>query len=125
MTIAFSCVLIAALLPYIWTGLAKISQPNFNNHQPRKFLEKLTGWGQRAKWAQDNSFEAFPAFAAAVIIASYIGKIDPNTLNMLTILFILCRLLHGIFYITNQATLRSIVWLIGIGSWVNMFIASA
>ncbi len=125
MTIAYSCVLIAALMPYLWTGLAKISKANYDNHQPREFLKQLDGWGQRANWAQKNSFEAFPAFAAAVIIASMIGHIEQSTLDKLALLFIASRLLHGFFYITNLATLRSIVWLIGIGSWVSIFILSA
>ncbi len=125
MTIAYWCVFITALMPYLWAGLAKISTPNFNNHEPRHFLNQLEGWGQRANWAQSNSFEAFPAFAAAVIIASHIGNINANTLNNFALLFVVCRLLHGIFYITNQATLRSLVWLISIGSWVSIFILSA
>ena len=125
MTIAYWCVFITALMPYLWTSLAKFSKPNFNNYEPRRFLNKLDGWGQRANWAQANSFEAFPAFAAAVIIASIIGNINSNTLNNLAVLFVLCRFLHGIFYITNQATLRSLVWLVSIGSWVSIFILSA
>lgn len=124
MTIAYWCVFIAAILPYVWTGLAKISKPDYDNHQPRGFLSQLKGWGQRANWAQTNSFEAFPAFAAAVIIANLIGNINPDTLDTLAMLFIVCRLLYGIFYIANKATLRSLIWLVGIGSWVSIFILS-
>ena len=124
MTTAYWCVLIAALMPYLWTGLAKIAMPKFNNHQPRIFLEKLDGWGQRANWAQINSFEAFPAFAAAVIIASQIGNIKPDTLNTLAIVFVIARLCYGIFYLANLAGFRSLAWLIGIGSWVSMFVLS-
>ena len=125
MTIAYWCVLIAALLPYLWTGLAKISKPHFNNNEPRIFLDKLEGWGQRANWAQQNSFEAFPVFAVAVIIANQIGSINPNTLDNLAITFIIARIFYGIFYLTNQATLRSIVWSIGAASWLSMFVLSA
>ncbi len=124
MTIAYSCVFIAALIPYIWAGLAKASKPKYNNYEPRVFLDKLDGWGQRANWAQANSFEAFPAFAAAVIIASHIAAINPDTLDKLAILFVITRVLYGIFYITNYAALRSIAWLIGISSWISIFILS-
>lgn len=124
MTIAYWCVLIAALLPYVWVVMAKVSKPGFNNHQPRIFLDTLDGWGQRANWAQVNSFEAFPAFAAAVIIASQIAVIEQGTLNALAALFIVCRVLYGVFYITDRATLRSLVWFVGVASWVSMLALS-
>eukprot|EP01035_Chromulina_nebulosa_P035064 gene35064-47116_t len=41
---------------------------DFDNAAPRVMLAKLDGWRQRANWAQLNGFEAFPPFAAAVII---------------------------------------------------------
>ena len=125
MTIAFWCVLVAALMPYIWTISAKASRPGFDNSKPRIFLNGLQGWGERANWAQVNSFEAFPAFAAAVVIASIIGNIVPETLDKLALLFIVCRILYGCFYLANLATLRSIVWIISVGSWVSIFILSA
>ena len=125
MTIAYWCVLAAAIIPYIWAITAKASKPGFNNNKPRIFLNELKGWGQRANWAQANSFEAFPAFAAAVIIGSVVSNVEQNTLDALALLFVTCRLLHGIFYITDKATLRSIVWFIGISSWVSIFVLSA
>jgi uncharacterized MAPEG superfamily protein len=112
-------------MPYAWTIAAKASKPKFDNSQPRVFLSGLQGWGERANWVQINSFEAFPVFAAAVIIASQIGKIDPATLNMLALLFVVCRIAYGICYVTDKATLRSLVWFIGTGLWVSMFILSA
>ena len=125
MTIAYWCVLAAAIIPYIWAITAKASKPGFNNNKPRIFLNDLEGWGQRANWAQANSFEAFPAFAAAIIIGSVVSNVEQNTLDALALLFVICRLLHGIFYITDKATLRSIVWFIGISSWVSIFVLSA
>lgn len=125
MTTAYWCVLIAALMPYIWTAAAKLSGPGFDNKKPRVFLGELQGWGERANWSQMNSFEAFPAFAAAVIIATQIGHIEAVVLDMLAVVFIVCRFLHGLFYIIDRDTLRSIVWLVGIGSWVSIFVMSA
>ena len=71
MTTAYWCVLIAAYLPIAWTGMAKFGAggKDFDNAAPRAMLAKLDGWRQRANWAQLNGFEAFPPFAAAVIIA--------------------------------------------------------
>ena len=125
MTIAFWCVLIAAVMPYVWGSAAKASKPKYNNYQPRNFLNSLEGWGQRANWAQQNSLEAFPVFAAAVIIASMVGKINPATLDLLAIGFIISRIGYGACYLTNLATLRSLVWFAGLACCIGMFALSA
>lgn len=123
MTLAYWCVFIAALLPYGFTVLAKTG-PGFNNHTPREYLERTQGWRKRAHWAQLNGFEAFPAFAAAVIIA-HLQTVPQFTLNALAITFITTRLLHGIFYLANLATLRSLFWGLGFVCVVALFILSA
>ncbi|NRB36869.1 MAG: MAPEG family protein [Pseudomonadales bacterium] len=64
------------------------------------------------------------AFSSAVIIASVVSNIEKNTLDALALLFVACRLLHGILYITDKATFRSIVWFISICSWVSIFVLS-
>ena len=124
MTIAYWSVFIVALLPYVWTITAKASRSGYDNNKPRVFLSELSGRGARANWAQQNAFEAFPAFAAAVIIASQIAKINASTLDTLAIIFVVCRLLHGVFYVMDKAVLRSLVWMIGMGSWVSMLMLS-
>ena len=124
MTTAYWCVFIAAILPYVWTITAKVTIKHFDNSQPRIALAALEGWPQRANWAQMNSFESFPPFAAAVIIATLIGKIDPSMLNNLAVLFVICRVLHGLSYLANQAIIRSSAWLVSICAWVTIFILS-
>ena len=124
MTIAYWCILISALLPYIWAALAKLSKPGLDNREPRIFLDNLDGWGQRAHWTQLNGFETFPAFAAAVIVGSLVNNIEQIYLDSLAALFVVCRVLHGVFYVLNMATLRSTVWLISMGSWIGIFVLS-
>ncbi len=75
MTAAYWCVLIAAYMPVIWT-IAKLTASEFGdaeNRAPRRYLEELSGWRRHAHWAQLNALEAFPPFAAAVIIAHLRG----------------------------------------------------
>jgi uncharacterized MAPEG superfamily protein len=120
MTVAYWCVLIAAFLPLLFTGMAKFSGKGFNNRTPRAFQERLEGFRQRAHWAHLNSFEAFPPFAAAVIIAHQL-QFAQGRLDQLAMAFIVLRLLYGVLYIVNQATLRSVVWLAAVGCWVAMF----
>jgi uncharacterized MAPEG superfamily protein len=123
-TIAYWCVLAAALLPYAFTSFAKFSGPGFNNYKPREFLEKLDGARKRAHWAQLNSFESFPMFAAAVIIAHQLHA-EQSTLNLLAIAYVALRAFYGIFYIANKAPLRSLVWFASMGCIVGLFVISA
>jgi uncharacterized MAPEG superfamily protein len=112
------------LMPIVWAGVAKAGARNFDNARPREFLAGLQGWRQRANWAQTNSYESFPAFAAGVIIAHLAGAAQP-TIDMLALGHVLARLLYGIFYITDRATLRSLVWVAGLGCIIGLFVAAA
>lgn len=119
MTIGYWCVLVAALLPYVFTLVAK-SDGRYNNYSPREYLEKQEGFRKRSHWAQLNGFEAFPPFAAAVIIAHLAGTAQ-NTIDMLAISFIVIRVLYGVLYIANVAALRSVVWMAGLAVVVALF----
>lgn len=123
MTIAYWCVLLAALLPIVWAACAKIGGEGFDNAYPRAYLRSLSGWRLRAHWAQENSYEAFPPFAAGVVIAHLVN--GPSVMiDTLALLFLAARILHGIFYIRDQSTLRSLVWLAGFGSVIALFVTA-
>ncbi len=124
MTLAYWCVLIAALLPYLLVSAAKFAGGRYDNHAPREFLDKQDGWRKRASWAQLNSFEAFPPFAAAVIIAHQL-QADQATVDIIALGFVICRGLYGICYIFDKATPRSLVWALGMGCTVALFIVAA
>ncbi len=124
MTTAYWCVLAAALLPFLFTGIAKFSGPGFNNYKVRDFQAGLTGWRQRAHWAHLNSFEAFPPFAAAVIIAHVAGA-PQDRVDLLALAFIGCRLVYAALYIANKAPLRSIVWALGLACVIGLFVVAA
>ena len=126
MTVALWCILIAIFLPYVCTGVAKISGGYRlkDNHDPRGFLDSLEGLGRRANAAQLNSFEVTPAFAAAVIVAHLAGNAELVTINVLAVLFITSRLLYIICYLADWATLRSLMWFVGMGLIVSFFVVS-
>ena len=113
MNTAICCVLIAGALPYVWIVYAKLVGRAFNNRAPRLALSKLEGAPARAHWAHLNAFEAFPFFAAAVILAMY-RDVDQSTVDSYALVFIAARVLHGIFYVADWASLRSLVWFIGL-----------
>ena len=107
---AYWCVLIVALLPYVWTVVAKAGGGRFDNRNPRAWLAKQDDpRRQRANAAQLNGFEAFPAFAASVLMAQLAG-VDVARIALLAIIFVACRVLHGVFYVANIHLMRSLVW---------------
>ncbi|MFA6312956.1 MAG: MAPEG family protein [Sterolibacterium sp.] len=121
MTFAFWCILAATVLPYVWGTLSKASK-RYDNSQPR--LQQKTGWRQRADWAQQNSWEAFGPFAAAVLMAHWLHVAQP-TIDLLAGLFILCRIAYGVAYIMNLATLRSLIWTGGVVCVLGLYVAAA
>jgi uncharacterized MAPEG superfamily protein len=115
-TVAYWCVLIAALLPYVCAYLAKYqgfgkprSQGGFDNRDPRGWLARQDGWKARANAAQANSFEALPLFIGAVIIAHQLGA--PQTrLDILAVLFVTLRIIYIVMYVAGLPTTRSAIW---------------
>ncbi len=115
-TFAYWCVFLAALLPIFCAGLAKwgtFGKPRreggFDNHLPRQWLANQTGWRARANAAQANSFEALPFFIGAVVIAHQLGA-PQMSLDVLSFVYIVMRLLFIMMYVTDVALVRTIAW---------------
>jgi uncharacterized MAPEG superfamily protein len=123
MTIALWCVLVAGILPVIATSIAK-SKPGYDNNNPRAWLANQEGFRQRANAAQNNSFEAFPFFAAGVLTAHYLQAAQ-STVDALALTFIAARVLYLVCYVADWAALRSLVWFVAYGSTIALFIAAA
>lgn len=124
MTIAFWCVLIAALMPIALAGISKAGDRSFDNRRPRDWYQTVGGYRQRAWWAQQNSLEAFPVFAAAVIIAHVAGA-EPGRIDLLAVTFIVARLIFAACYLADQHLLRSLAWLVGMGCCIALFVIAA
>ncbi len=125
MTLAYACVLIAALLPYVWTVVAKSGGQRFDNRDPRQWLEKQENPRvRRADAAQKNAFEAFPAFAAGVLMAQLAG-VDAQRIGWLASAFVVFRVLHGLFYVGNKASLRSLAWFGGFACVIALLAMAA
>lgn len=108
-------ILIACLLPYVFAMIAK-KTAGFkakDNQHPRDFLAKTTGLAARANAAQQNSFESLPLFIAAILMAEYM-VISQTVIMTFGMAYIVLRILYGICYLANWATLRSIVWLLSL-----------
>ena len=125
MAIAYWCILVAALLPYVWVYVAKSSGERYNNRDPRAWQARQTNpRSLRAHAAHLNGFEAFPVFVAGVLMAQMAG-VAPATINALAIGFVVARALHGALYIANQHYLRSLAWLAGFACAIALIVLAA
>lgn len=123
MNIAHLCVAVAAALPYLFVGYAKGQRGYLaggGNRDPRAYAASIEGARKRAYNAHLNGFEAFPAFAAAVLLAEASGAAQ-GTVDLLALVFIAARVAHGLLYIADQSTLRSVVWSVGMGCVLGLF----
>ncbi len=121
MTIAFWCVLVAAILPYVPFSFAAGA---VDQRAPRKAVAQLEGLPARAHGAHLNAFEAFPPFAAAVIISHL--AIGANSLaNGLAITFIIVRVAHMGFYLGDRPPLRSAAFFVGLIIDIVIFVHAA
>ena len=123
MKLSLWCVFVAGLLPYISAGIAKWGFKQFDNNNPRAWLSQQTGFRARANAAQQNSFEAFPFFAASVLIA-YQLQAPTNLINLLSVVFVASRVAYIYSYVADKANLRSLCWLVGIVSVISIFVLS-
>jgi uncharacterized MAPEG superfamily protein len=110
-------------MPLVFAGYAKFSSKGYDNKSPREFLEKLQGRAKRAHFAQLNSFEAFPAFAAAVIVAHLAG-VGQSYITALAVIFLIFRVFYGICYISDKHSLRSTFWFGGFFCVLALFISA-
>ena len=133
MIVAFWCVLIAAVLPILCSYLAKFGgaapagdggSTRFDNHEPRAWLARQTGSRGRANAAQQNSFEAFPFFAAGVVIA-VLQHVAVSTIDTCAIVFVVARCAFIAFYLADRPALRSAAFGLGFASCVVLFLFAA
>lgn len=123
---AYWCILVAAVLPYLWVFIAKTSGDRFDNSDPRGWIARQTNPRvHRANAAQLNGYEAFAPFAASVVLAQLAG-VDPQRIAWLAVAFVAFRIVHGIIYISGIASvLRSLVWTAGFACVLALLVLAA
>ncbi len=110
MTIAFWCVLAAAILPYLSVGFAKYGPGSaYDNNHPRQGEDQLTGLRARALGAHKNGFETFPFFAVAVLAATQMGAAG-HRLDQMAMAWVVLRVAYLGFYLAGRGAIRSLVW---------------
>ena len=130
MILAYWCVLLAGILPLICSYVAKFGgvasgaageAARFDNHEPRAWLAKQTGFRARANAAQANSFEAFPFFAVGVVIA-VAQHVPIAPIDALAVVFVVARILYIACYIGDRPRLRSPLWLVGFLATIGLYL---
>lgn len=94
----------------------------YDNRHPRAQQATLTGWGARAVAAHLNGFETFAPFAAAVLVAHIAGG-SPGWVDGLAVTFVVSRLVYLICYLSDLASLRSAVWVVGWFATMGLFLS--
>ena len=69
----------------------------------------------RALGAHINGIEAFPFFAAAVLLAEF-RQLPQHWIDELAIAFVVVRLFFVIAYVGNRSTIRTLLWNPGYGA---------
>ncbi|MCS4508770.1 MAPEG family protein [Xylophilus ampelinus] len=111
-TIAYWCVLAAALLPILCAVVAKAGAQGYDNRSPRVWAEGVRGWRARAMAAQQNGFESLPFFIGAVVVAHQLAA-PQGRLDLLAVGWVLVRVAYSAIYIAGGGAARSAVYALG------------
>ena len=74
-----------------------------------------------ARQAQHNAFEAFPFFAAAVVLGLFMSM-DQSVLDRYCLVFVAARVLYLVTYLANWASLRTLCWVVAYASCLAIYV---
>jgi uncharacterized MAPEG superfamily protein len=125
MTIAEWCVF-GTLLLYLLTiaSVKWAAWRRFDNSKPRDPAFYTDPIRARALGAHQNGIEAFPFFAAAVLLAEF-RQGPQHLIDELAILFVIVRIAYVFTYLGDRPTLRSILWSLGFAINIAIFFMPA
>ena len=125
MIVQIICLLIGALLPYLWFGVSlrytKVQLGSIHLDAPRLQAARLTGAGARARDAQHNAWEALILFGVANVAALVAGVEPTGHWALAAVLWVAARLLHGAFYLAGMALARGLSFAIGLAMSLWIF----
>ena len=121
MTVAEWCIFAVVAL-YLLTIVAVkwAGARQYDNAQPRDPAFYQDAIRARALGAHQNGIEAFPFFAAAVLLAEF-RSAPQNLINELAVLFLIVRIAYVLTYLGDRPTLRSILWSLGFAINIAIF----
>lgn len=117
MTTLVLCLVVAILFTYLSKMPLMVAMKKeaggYNNHYPREQQAKLEGFGARARAAHQNGFEALTVYASAILTALATNHLSA-TIQILAIAYLITRIIYNYCYLKNLASLRSLIWLVGL-----------
>ena len=118
-SLAYWVLFAAFFLPFVCAGIAKAGRRDYDNADPRGWETRLDGYRRRAVAAMDNTFEALPFFAAAVVVAHQLGA-DQWWLDSLAATWLALRIAYVALYVGDRAAPRSVVWIaaLAVSAWI-------
>lgn len=125
MTVAEWCVFAVVMLyllsiaPIKWLGFRR-----FDNSRPRDPAFYQDPIAARSLGAHQNGIEAFPFFAAAILLAEF-RACPQGLVDELAVLFVIVRIAYVFTYLGNRPTLRSILWSLGFAINIAIFFMPA
>ena len=122
MRITYLSVLTTGVFPTISVSLAKGVVKYYDNRMRRDRLAELSGWPHRANAATQNAWEAFALFAVAVILSALQAAPEAKV-DTLALAFVAARVAYLGCYLADLATLRTLVWMVGFGCTLAIFLA--
>ena len=127
MTLSLWCLVIVALLPYVLAGVGSyFRRANLgvvDNDNPRTQATLLEGAGARAYAAQANAWEALALLLVGLALVHFTGNADHA--GTASLIFLIARILHAVFYVRGAATLRSLSFLAAFGAWIWLIVIAA
>jgi uncharacterized MAPEG superfamily protein len=124
MTIAELCVFATVVLYLLTIVAVKWIGRDYDNASPRDPNFYSDPIRSRALGAHQNGIEAFPFFAAAVLLAEF-RQSPQRLIDDLAVLFLIVRIAYVFTYLGNRPRLRSILWNLGFAINVAIFFLPA
>ncbi len=125
MTVSTVCLILSALMILVTKAPVALAQSKegrgYDNRNPRVQQTRLTGFGARALAAHQNMIEAFPIFAAGLLLALVAG-VQGQWVGILAIVFVVARIVYSICYWADIHMLRSLSWGVGFGASIALMV---
>jgi uncharacterized MAPEG superfamily protein len=122
MILAHWILFVGAMMPYGIVAIAKWSR-DYDNSDPRNPANFAEPVRQRAYAAHNNAFEAFPFFAAGVLLATIRGA-DSGTVNAAACVWLAARLIYFGSYLTERPALRSAAWFVASFATITIYLTA-
>ena len=128
MSTALWCLMITALIPSVLAGVGGYLRHKelgkADNKNPRAQYAQSTGAAARAYAAQQNAWEGLVLFSAALLAASISG-VALEKIAVVSMVFVVARILHGVLYLADRDALRSLSYFVALGSVICIFVMAA